>query len=478
MAKHSDRLGTQPIKKLLLRLSMPAITGMLVQATYNIVDTIFVGNGVGVEAIGGMAIVFPIQVIIMAIGIGFGIGGASLISRSLGAKNKELASDTLGTMIASALGIGIAFMVVSALFSGEILQLFGAQTPLLMKYAEEYFSVILWGIPLISFAVCTNNAVRAEGRADIAMVTMLVGALLNIILDPLFIFVLGMGVQGAAFATVFAQLATSTYLFIYLQSGKSELHLSLKRMRIKLSILKEITKVGSASFMRQAAGSLMATILNHSLVIYGGDIGVAFFGVAFRLLSLIMMPVFGISQGFQPIAGYNYGAQQYDRVQSSYRLAVIWASIISSVGTAAIVLFPGPILSIFGKSGENLNTMLEMGIPAARTVALLMPLVGFQITAASLFQALGKAMPAMILTISRQFLFLIPLILILPKYYGLAGIWWSFPISDALSVLITYILARQEMRKLKVSAISEMAFDSIKGDTCVATIRRNKPAGP
>jgi len=227
MHKGSHILGNEKIGKLLIKLSLPAMVGMLVQATYNLVDTIFVGQGVGMNAIGGIAIVFPIQVIIMAIGIGLGIGGSSLISRALGAKNKELASKTLGNMVGASLAIGILFTIISFLFFDNILDIFGAKTETLMTYAKEYFSVILWGIPLISFSVTTNNAVRAEGNANVAMGTMLVGALLNIILDPIFIFGLNMGVKGAALATLISQLATSVYLFAYLQGGKSELHLSI-----------------------------------------------------------------------------------------------------------------------------------------------------------------------------------------------------------------------------------------------------------
>ncbi len=455
MHKGSHILGNEKIGKLLIKLSLPAMVGMLVQATYNLVDTIFVGQGVGMNAIGGIAIVFPIQVIIMAIGIGLGIGGSSLISRALGAKNKELASKTLGNMVGASLAIGILFTIISFLFFDNILDIFGAKTETLMTYAKEYFSVILWGIPLISFSVTTNNAVRAEGNANVAMGTMLVGALLNIILDPIFIFGLNMGVKGAALATLISQLATSVYLFAYLQGGKSELHLRMENLFPRMAVMKEIVKVGGASFVRQIAGSIMVAILNNALVYYGGEIGVTFFGIAFRLISFMMMPIFGIYQGFQPIAGYNYGAKQHSRVKESLKLAILWASVISVVGSALLMIFPGQIMSIFGGNKEELAPLLEMGIPALRIIVMLMPLVGFQIVSASLFQALGKALPAMILTLSRQVIFIIPLILILPRIFGINGVWIAFPISDLLSAVITLIYLIVEIKLLNKCDLEE-----------------------
>jgi len=219
--------------------------------------------------------------------------------------------------------------------------------------------------------------------------------------------------------------------------------------------MKEIVKVGGASFVRQIAGSIMVAILNNALVYYGGEIGVTFFGIAFRLISFMMMPIFGIYQGFQPIAGYNYGAKQHSRVKESLKLAILWASVISVVGSALLMIFPGQIMSIFGGNKEELAPLLEMGIPALRIIVMLMPLVGFQIVSASLFQALGKALPAMILTLSRQVIFIIPLILILPRIFGINGVWIAFPISDLLSAVITLIYLIVEIKLLNKCDLEE-----------------------
>jgi putative MATE family efflux protein len=439
----SDMLAYEKIGRLLFKLSMPAIIGMMVQGLYNLVDTIFVGRFVGTLGIGGVTIAFPIQMILMGIGMTIGIGGASLISRRLGERDREAASVTLGNMVCLSLITGTVCMVVGLVFMDPLLRLFGT-TDILMPYAKDYIVVILLGSPAITFSMVASSAVRAEGNARVAMNTMLIGAILNIVLDPIFIVYLKMGVMGAAVATVISIIASCVFLIRYYLSGKSEVSFGLRHLWLKVSIMREIFAVGVSDFARTAAMSLTSVIFNHILRRLGGELPIATFGVIFRVISFVFMPMIGIAQGAQPIIGFNYGAKQFDRVKRSFRLANWSASVISIIGFLIFFIFPAPILRVFSSDPE----LVAMGTDAMRMLVIGLPLVGYQNIGTSLFQAVGKAKPAVFLALSRQVLFLIPMVVILSSIFGLPGVWFSFPAADLVSYAVTLIMVAYEMRHL------------------------------
>ena len=430
--------------KLLLKLSLPAMIGMFVMALYNIVDTIFVGQGVGSLGIAGLTIVFPFQMIIMSIGMSFGIGTASIISRSLGAKDFKKANNALGTSYLSSFIIGIVLTIISYIFLDKLLHLFGA-TKTIFPYSKSYLRIILIGnIPII-FSMVGNNVIRSEGNAKIAMFSMIIGAVFNIILDPLFIFYFRMGVSGAAWASVISQFIQLTFIIYFFASGKSILHFKMKSLRIKLDILKEIISVGFASFMRLVASSLVFVLINNALKKYGNDYSIAIFGITIRFTRFVLMPIFGIAQGYQPIAGYNFGAKRIPKIIEATKLAVLSSSIVITISIILSELFPKIILSLFSKD----PVLIASGVKVLRIMIVALPVVGFQVIGSTLFQALGKAVPAIILSMSRQILILIPLILILPRLYGVMGVWVSDPIADVASAILTYFFFKNLMHQLK-----------------------------
>jgi putative MATE family efflux protein len=444
MNKNTKLLREEKIGKLLIRLSLPAMIGMMGMAAYNIVDTIFVGRGVGSMAIAGLAIVFPIQMLVMAFTQFIGIGGASIISRCLGAKDYEKANKTFANMITLVVIMGLLMTIIAYTFSSEILFIFGSKGEI-AESANDYFGVILWGIPFFSFAMVSSNIIRAEGNAKVAMISMLVAASINLILDPIFIFVLHMGIKGVAFASVIAQFLSVGYLIYYFNSGQSVLLLKRKNLKLDKPIVVETFAIGASSFARQISISVMAAILNHSLIKYGGEITVAAFGIVHRVLAFIFMPLFGVVQGFLPIAGFNYGAGDYKRVREVIRISIGGTTAIAFTGFVVLMFFAQPILSIF--SADIL--LINQGVHAMHIIILAFILIGFQIIGSGLFQALGKALQAFMLSISRQVLFLIPLVLILPNYFDLDGIWFAFPIADTLSVFVTLLFVIPVFRMLR-----------------------------
>ncbi|KAB3534003.1 MATE family efflux transporter [Alkaliphilus pronyensis] len=441
MNKHSKILGSEGIGKLLLRLSAPAVAGMMVQALYNLVDTIFVGRGVGTMAIAGLAIAFPLQMLGLAIAQAIGIGGASIISRSLGSGDTEKAEKAMGNIFSLIIVISLVLTILGLAFIEPILMVFGA-TDSILPYAMEYMRVILLGTVLFTFAVASNSVLRAEGNAKMAMYTMLISAGLNIILDPIFIFVFNMGIRGAAIATVLAQATTAVYLVIYFMTGKSTLKFKMKNLKPDIKIILETFAIGSSAFARQAAGSIMAIILNNSLAFYGGDITIAAFGVINRLLMFTFMPLFGIVQGMQPIVGYNYGAKKLSRVKATIKLSIVITTLLATIGFLMLMVFPRFFMEIFSDDTE----LIELSIGAVRIIVLGVPFIGLQVVGASMFQSIGKALPSLILSMSRQILFLIPLVLTLPIYFDLLGIWLAFPLADVLSTVVTMVFMSKELK--------------------------------
>lgn len=458
MKERSIRLGNEKISKLLFNLSLPATIGMIVNALYNVVDTIFIGRGVGSLAIGGLTIAFPIQMIIMAFAQMIGIGAASSISRSLGAGEVEKADHVAGNSFGAILILSSFIVAIGFAFTDPILKLFGASENIL-PYARDYISIIFYGSVFFSFTVSSNNLVRAEGNAKVSMFAMLIGTGLNIILDPIFIFALDMGIKGAAWATIISQFCSFLFITRYLYSDKSTIKVRLHHLKPDLAILKEIFTVGFASFSRQVAGSAVAIIVNNSLVFYGGDLAISIFGIINRVIMFLFMPLFGVVQGLQPIAGFNYGAKKYDRVREVVKLAVLVTTVFASTSVLIGQLFPVAIFSIFTTDAD----LIAGGAPALRLVILMVPVIGIQIVGAALFQSLGKALPSLILSLLRQVLLLIPLILILPRIggLGLTGIWISYPLADLFSTILTGMLVLHELKNMEKHDTSSLDANSL-----------------
>jgi putative MATE family efflux protein len=441
--QHEKMLGTEGIGKLLVRMSVPATVAMLVHALYNLVDTIYIARGVGTEAIGGLSIAFPFQMLVMAFAMMIGMGTSSVVSRSLGAGNRERAYRAAGNSFAISALFGIVVTALGYLLIDPILKLFGA-TPLLIGYAKDYLLIVLSGTFFITFAMSTNNIVRAEGRATVAMIAMILGAAFNIVLDPIFIFGLNMGVRGAALATVISQFLSFAFLMGFFISGRSALKIQLRHLKLDRSVTREIFALGIPAFIRQGGMSIVIIIMNNSLGYYGGDIYISVFGIIFRILHFVLMPLFGLVQGFQPITGYNFGAGNIDRVKTTVRLSILASTTLAAFGFLLLILIPGPIFHIFSKDANLIST----GIPVLRVIVMIIPFIGIQVIGASYFQAIGKAAPAFFLGLSRQFILLIPLMVVLPLVFGLWGIFAAYPAADFLSTLLTGIWLFKDVRSL------------------------------
>ncbi len=444
MNDRSKMLAEEKVGSLLFKLSLPAAVGMIAQSLYNVIDAIFIGRGVGPMGIAGVAIDFPIQLLIMAMAQMIGIGAASIISRSLGNQDRERAEKTMGNLFSLAILTGVLITIFGLWFLGPLLVLFGS-TKGILPYARDYMSVIFFGTLFMIFGMSTNNVVRAEGNAKVAMGTMLLGAGTNTVLDPVFIFGLHMGMQGAALATIISQMATFTWLVQYFLSGKSVMKFHFKNLKFDRSIVKETFSVGLSAFVRQSSGSILAGILNHTLAFYGGNLAITIYGLINRLLSFFLMPAFGIGQGFQPIAGFSYGSKRYDRTKKSIYLAIIVASVITTTGFLIMELFATQLIGMFTTD----RSLISASVGPLRIMILMFSFVGFMTIVSTLFQAIGKAIPAFILSMTRQIIFLIPLVLILPRFMNLSGVWISFPLASFFTMILTIVMFVIEMKNLK-----------------------------
>lgn len=445
----SKLLGEEKISKLLIKFSVPSIIGMLISALYNVVDRIYIGNGVGSLGIAGITIGFPLMIIMMAFGMLIGVGATSLISIRLGEQKKDEAELILGNSLSLLTVIAVVLTILGFVFINPLLKVFGASEAVL-PYAIAYFRIILWGTVFQSIGFGMNNMIRAEGNPKMAMLTMLIGAILNIILDPIFIFVFKWGVQGAALATILSQMVTTIWILYYFSRGKSLLKIHLRNLRVNPMIFKRIIAIGSAPFAMQVAASVLTLILNKSLAHYGGDIAISGMGIINSIIMLLLMPIFGITQGAQPIIGFNYGAKKYDRVKETLKLAIIAATVVVTFGFIISRLFPEQLMGLFNRTDTEL---IKLGAHAMKIFLIVLPIVGFQIVGANYFQAVGKPKQAMFLSLSRQVLILIPAILILPRFYGLEGIFWAGPISDITATILTGIFIFRELKTLKMDEL-------------------------
>ena len=443
----SEFLGKEDIRKLLITLSTPVIIGMIVQALYNIVDTFFVARAYGTEsvkAIGGLSIAFPVQMMIMALGIFLGTGGASIISRTLGTKEIKKAEKVLGNVFTLNLIVSILIGVSCLLYLNPILQLFGA-TPGVIPYARQYLQIIIAGGIVFVFGVSVQNIVRAQGNTRLAMNAMLIGVGLNIILAPIFIFGFEMGVQGAAIATVLSQGIASTWLLQYCIKGKGAVRFKTENLKLNMQIIKEIGAIGIGSFVMESASNVMMIFVYRELASYGGDIAIAVFGIVMKINCFIFLPLIGMAFGLQPLVGYNYGAKKFERITEAVKLSLAATTVFGIIGLLVMVLFKEKLLEIFNADPEY----REMGKTALTIMVLGTPLIGINVVTTTLFQALGQAKPAFLLSMSRQLLFLIPLVIVLPHLYGLVGVWAAFPISDFLAFMLSGLMLFRIYRLFK-----------------------------
>ena len=446
-AERTALLGTQSIGRLLIRLSGPAITGMLVQSMYNLVDTVFVGKGVGTLALAALAVCFPIQMFLLAVGKTVGIGAASIISRLLGARREEEAGQIAGGSFVLAALLGFLISVSGLIFIVPLLKLFGASSSIL-PYARDYLSIILLGGTFFAVTVCSNDIARSEGNAKVAMISMFVGAGINIILDPIFIFALGMGIRGAAVATVIGQLSAFIWITRYFSTGKSHLRFTWKHLSPGLRQSLKVLQIGSPSFARIVGSSIMAIVVNNTIMHYGYELHLAVLGITNRIMTFALMPIVGLVQGLQPVVGYNYGAGSFGRVKKALKYTVFFATALSGAYWILFELAPRFMLGLF----SNDQNLISSGAGILRVLVLMMPVVGFQVIGAGTFQALGKAGIAFILSISRQILFLIPFVLLLPRIISppLTGVWAAFPLADLLATCVTAAFFFREIRNMKL----------------------------
>jgi putative MATE family efflux protein len=447
---YSKQLGEGSIGRLLLKFSVPAIVGMTVNALYNIVDRIFVGRGIGSLAIAGTTIGFPVMLIIMAFSMLVGMGATSLISIRLGEKKKEDAELIAGNAMLLLIILSLLLSILGLLFLTPLLKLFGASNAVL-PYASDYLRIILLGTVLSGISFGMNNFIRAEGNPRIAMFTMIIGAISNVILDYYFIFILSLGIKGAALATVISQGISAAWVLYYFFGGKSFLKIRWKNLKLQLLVMRQIFTVGFPPFAMQLVNSVQQLILLKSLGIYGGDLAIAAMGIIFSISTILVMPVIGISQGAQPIIGYNYGARQYKRVKEALKSAIAAATLIVLVGFVFTRLFPEPIVALFAKNDMQL---IAMGSHALLTFFLFLPIIGLQIVGSTYFQSVGKPKQATILTLSRQILLFIPALLILPQFWGLEGVWRTAPLADLGSFVLTGLWLLYELKQLDLNEVS------------------------
>ncbi|WP_417800955.1 MATE family efflux transporter [Tenacibaculum sp.] len=437
----ANDLGTKSISQLILKQAIPASIGILVMSINMIVDTIFVGRWIGVLAIAAITVVLPIAFLISSIGMGVGIGGSSIISRALGANKEDKAFEVFGNQISLTIALSVLFVLVGTFFSTPILRLFGANGNIIVP-ATEYFDVIVWGVPFLAFAMMGNPVVRAVGKPNYAMLTMLFPAIANIFLDVIFIKFMNLGMYGAGLATSISYAVSGIFILWFFISKKTELKIIPKYFKLNFSIVKEIVSLGGVTVVRQGTISILTIVLNYSLFKYGGEISIAIYGIINRVMLFALFPVLGVTQGFLPIAGYNYGANNTERVKETIKTSILFGTGIAVLIFIMIMLFPTELVGVFTEDEKLLKLT-----PDALIVAFLAtPVITTQLIGSAYFQAAGKALPALLLTLLKQGFFLIPLVYILPKFYGVNGVWMSFPIADVLSTALTYVYLKREVR--------------------------------
>lgn len=440
----SKELGEGSIPRLMLKYFIPAFIGVFVHALYNIVDRIFIGQGVSAVALSAVSVIFPVMLIMMAFGMLIGIGAGVLVSINMGCRDMDKAERVLGNSFLLMILVSGLITLIGFLIKMPMLGLFGATTETI-EYANDYLDIILVGTVFQVVGFSLNNVIRSEGNAKIAMYSMILSAGLNIMLDPIFIFIFDLGVKGAAYATVVSMIALTVWVLFHFQSKRAVVKLRPKYFRLELPIVKEILAIGMAPFFMQTANSAVQALINTKLIQFGGDLAVGAMGIVNSVITLIVMSIVAINMATQPIIGFNYGANAGSRVKETLRLAMISATIISIGAFLLVQAIPEVIVGLFNSSDPKL---LALGKQGLRLAMLALPLVGFQVVVGNFFQSVGKAKIATVLTLLRQVIVLIPLLFILPNYFELTGIWVSMPIADTCSALIVTFFITREWKQI------------------------------
>lgn len=445
MENKHQLMGTEKITKLLIQFSLPAIIGMLVNALYNIVDRIYIGNikEVGDLAIAGVGLTFPIVIFVFAFSILIGLGAATNVSLSLGRKEKEEAENYLGVAVLFGAIVSIILMI-AILWKMDWLVLKLGGSEYTSRYAKEYLEILALGFPAAVVGYVANASIRSDGNPKMAMTTLLIGAITNIVLDPIFIFVFDMGVKGAAWATIISQYASGIWALYYFTSKFSGVKLRLKNLCLNFNKIQKIMALGSAPFAVQIGASIVNYTYNSTLKVYGGDSGIGAMAIVQAVITFISMPIFGINQGLQPILGYNYGAKKYMRVKEALFKAVFAATVLCTFDFLVIQFLSKYFIEIFTHKKE----LLDIASIGLRVQTFMLPIVGFQIVASIYFQAIGKPKMSLFMSMSRQIIVLIPCIILLSKLFGVKGIWFAGPTADFIATVITFIFIKMELKHL------------------------------
>ncbi len=439
---NSSNLGIEPISKLLFKQALPASIGILVMSLNILIDTIFVGQWIGSIAIAAINVVLPVSFFIAALGMAIGIGGSSIISRSLGSDNVQKAKYTFANQITLTILITVSFVFIGLYFIELIIPLFGGKGGI-YEPSKIYYTIVLYGVPFLALSMMGNSVIRAEGKPKFAMYALMIPSIGNIVLDIVFIKFLNMGMAGAAWATTGSYILCFMFIFWFFASDKSELKIKTHHLSLKKPIVKEITSLGSITLARQATVSITYLLMNNILYSYGGEVSVTAYAIVGRMMMFSLFPVYGITQGFLPIAGYNFGAKNFERVKEVIYLAIKYASFFATLVFLVLMIFPEEITKVFTSDADVIRET-----PAAmRWVFLATPIIAIQLIGAAYFQGIGKAKTGLILALLRQGILFVPLILILPLFFGETGAWISFPISDFFATIITGIVLIREVKK-------------------------------
>jgi putative MATE family efflux protein len=446
MNSKTKELSELKISRLMLNFFIPAFIGVFVNAMYNIVDRIFIGQGVGSIALSGISVIFPVMLIVMGFGMLIGIGAGVLVSINMGKRDMNKAEKVLGSSFLLMILVSVLITVIGFSIKGPLLRSFGA-TPETIGYANDYLNIILAGTVFQVVGFSLNNIIRAEGNARIAMYSMIISAGTNLVLDPIFIFGFDMGVKGAAYATVISMMVLTIWVLLHFRSSKSIVKLKPENIRFNHKILFEIMAIGMAPFAMQIANSLVQGLLNTKLIAFGGDLAVGAMGIINSISTMIVMAIVAINMAAQPIISFNYGAKSYNRVKETLKIAMLSATAIAIFAFIMVEAFPETIVKMFNSSDEGL---LKIGKDGLRISLIALPFVGFQVVAGNFFQSVGNAKIAVFLTLLRQVIILIPLLFILPQFLGLRGIWVAMPISDVCSAVVVAFILAYHWKKLNV----------------------------
>ena len=442
--KAALELGTKPVGKLLMQYAIPAIIAMTASSLYNMVDSIFIGQGVGPLAISGLAITFPLMNLSAAFGAAVGVGASTFISVKLGQKDYDTAKHILGNTMTLNLIMGLGVGLVCLLFLDPILRFFGASDQTI-PYARDYMVIILLGNVITHMYFGLNAVLRAAGKPKHAMSATIFTVVLNTLLDPLFIYTFGLGIKGAAYATVLAQSMALIWQLYIFSRPKELLHFKRGTFRLQSSIIRNIIAIGLSPFSMNVCACIVVILINNSMVHYGSDLAVGAYGIANKVAFIFVMINMGVNQGMQPIAGYNYGAMRYDRLMKVVKYSIIAATAIMTIGFIIAMTIPGTCARLFTTD----PTLIDLSAKGIRYIMVAFPVVGYQMVVSNFFQSIGKAKISIVLSLSRQLLILLPLLLVLPTMFGINGVWVSMPVSDTLSAFMAAWIMIVYMRKFK-----------------------------